>query len=295
MHTLHGGKHANITHSKLPGRGCCRGRVWCARMSDCAPGHFFRECWLKKSTFPDVLKSEGFHHERIPWTSGGVFNPEMWKSHAEADRQRLMKMAKNPSLPIVWLDVAVNYLYYGRVYIVLYADKAPLAAENFRQLCTGEAGLVPAGKDNAGNRYHLADTPFYRIIDRFMCQAGAPTDSVYGGMFRDDPEGLKLSHNRTGLLSMANDGPNTNTAHFGILMAAAEYLDGHHVIFGEIIGGIEAIYQVNKLSRLMPENTHDHTAGASILDSGQADRRHLNLERIVRSPYQMKLNPDRIP
>eukprot|EP00955_Chlamydomonas_euryale_P071618 361135-Chlamydomonas_euryale.AAC.9 len=90
-------------------------------------------------------------------------------------------------------------------------------------------------------------------------------------------------------------------------MAAAEYLDGHHVIFGEIIGGIEvgssawagiaagAIYQVNKLSRLMPENTHDHTAGASILDSGQADRRHLNLERIVRSPYQMKLNPDRIP
>eukprot|EP00955_Chlamydomonas_euryale_P071616 361135-Chlamydomonas_euryale.AAC.7 len=69
-------------------------------------------------------------------------------------------LARPQSLPIVWLDVAVNYLYYGRVYIVLYADKAPLAAENFRQLCTGEAGLVPAGKDNAGNRYHLAVRPW---------------------------------------------------------------------------------------------------------------------------------------
>ncbi len=58
---------------------------------------------------------------------------------------------------------------------------------------------------------------FYRIIDRFIDQSGVDTESVFGGQFKDDPGGTALVHDRKGLLSMANMGPNTNTAHFSIM------------------------------------------------------------------------------
>ena len=58
---------------------------------------------------------------------------------------------------------------------------------------------------------------FYRIIDRFIDQSGVDTESVFGGQFKDDAGGTALVHDRKGLLSMANMGPNTNTAHFSIM------------------------------------------------------------------------------
>jgi peptidyl-prolyl isomerase D len=74
----------------------------------------------------------------------------------------------------------------GRIEFVLYMDDAPLAAENFRQLCTGERGVVPLGHEGAGKQYSFEGKAFYRIIDQFIDQTGAGTDSVYGGMFKDD-------------------------------------------------------------------------------------------------------------
>lgn len=64
------------------------------------------------------------------------------------------------------------------------------------------------------------------IVDKFIIQAGIYTESVYGGAFKDDPGGLALKHDRKGQLFMANGGPDTNTAHFSILMAPAPHLDG---------------------------------------------------------------------
>ena len=65
---------------------------------------------------------------------------------------------------------------------------------------------------------------FYRIIDQFIDQSGANTESVFGGQFADDPGGLALKHDRRGLLSMANMGPDTNTSHFSIMIAPAPHL-----------------------------------------------------------------------
>ena len=67
---------------------------------------------------------------------------------------------------------------------------------------------------------------FYRIIDSFIDQSGANTESVFGGQFKDDPGGLRLKHDRPGLLSMANTGPDTNTSHFSILVSPAPHLVG---------------------------------------------------------------------
>jgi peptidyl-prolyl isomerase D len=116
--------------------------------------------------------------------------------------------------PRVFFDIEINGKAMGRIEFVLYMNEAPRAAENFRALCTGEKGTVPPGHEGAGGLYHFKGKHFYRIIDQFIDQAGAGTDSVFGGRFKDDPGGLKLKHDRKGLLSMANSGPDTNTSHF---------------------------------------------------------------------------------
>jgi len=125
----------------------------------------------------------------------------------------------------------------GRIEFVLYMADAPRAAENFRQLCTGEKGVVPAGHEGAGKAYSFEGKAFYRIIDQFIDQTGAGTDSVYGGQFKDDPGGLAIKHDRPGLLSMANGGPDTNTSHFSILVNAAPHLNGAYTVFGEVTSG----------------------------------------------------------
>lgn len=103
-------------------------------------------------------------------------------------------------------------------------------------------------------------------------QAGADTDSPLfesGGQFRDDPGGLALKHNRTGLLSMANAGPDTNDSHFSIMAAPAPHLDGHYTIFGECVEGCEAIELINALARDKPDKTATAADGAVITDTGQ--------------------------
>lgn len=61
---------------------------------------------------------------------------------------------------------------------------------------TGEKGIVPEGHTGAGKPYHLKGKAVYRIIHGFIDQAGAETDSVFGGQFKDDSGGLKLKHDR---------------------------------------------------------------------------------------------------
>jgi len=132
--------------------------------------------------------------------------------------------AKNPH---VYLDVSADGTPLGRLEITLFANVVPLTAENFRALCTGETG--PS----------FINTKFHRIIKGFMAQGGDFTrhngsggHSIYGRTFPD--ENFRLGHDRAGLLSMANAGPNTNGSQFFMLFTAAEFLDGRHVVFGEL-------------------------------------------------------------
>ena len=55
---------------------------------------------------------------------------------------------------------------------------------------------MPEGREGAGKSYSFKGKHFYRIIDAFIDQAGAETESVFGGQFKDDPGGLKLKHDR---------------------------------------------------------------------------------------------------
>ena len=142
--------------------------------------------------------------------------------------------------------------------------------------------MVPAGRPGAGEPYSLRGRAFYRIIHGFIDQAGAGTDSVFGGQFKDDPGGLALKHDRKGLLSMANTGPDTNDSHFSIMVEAAPHLDGHYTIFGEALDGADVIDAINALALGKPGNIATSDAGAVITDVGQIRRgRVLGAQQLV--------------
>lgn len=141
------------------------------------------------------------------------------------------------SNPVVFLDIEIAGQSAGRVVIELFANTVPLTAENFRQFCTGEAmkNSLPIG---------YKGSQFHRILKDFMIQGGdfllgngEGVTSIYGGLpFQD--ENFSLSHDRAGLLSMANSGPNSNGCQFFITCSSCEWLDGKHVVFGQVIDGM---------------------------------------------------------
>jgi cyclophilin family peptidyl-prolyl cis-trans isomerase len=121
----------------------------------------------------------------------------------------------------------------GDIRVQLFADRTPITVNNF-------VFLARAGFYN--------DTTFHRVIDGFMAQAGDPIGAGTGGpgyRFADEfyPG---LDFDQSGLLAMANSGPNTNGSQFFITFGPTEWLNGMHTIFGKVIEGEEVLANITR-------------------------------------------------
>jgi cyclophilin family peptidyl-prolyl cis-trans isomerase len=116
----------------------------------------------------------------------------------------------------------------GRIRARLFAEEAPVTVNNF-------VFLAREG--------YFDGTTFHRVIKNFMVQAGDPTGTGTGGPGYRIPDefGPNLRHDRPGILSMANAGPNTGGSQFFITYAATPHLDGRHAIFGEVVEGMDTL------------------------------------------------------
>ena len=154
--------------------------------------------------------------------------------------------------PRVFLDVGTGATapptFAGRLEIELRADVVPHTAENFRLLCTGEAG---ASTRCGGKARCYRGSVLHRIIPNwaamggdFECGNGRGGESALagGGLFAD--ENFDLGHGGPGCLSMANAGPDTNGSQFFICTSDTSFLDGKHCVFGKVTSGMDVVKKI---------------------------------------------------
>merc|ERR1712230_291825 len=123
--------------------------------------------------------------------------------------------AKGPKITHkVYFDIEHGDEPVGRIVLGLYGKTVPKTAENFRALATGEKGFGYEGSS------------FHRVIEDFM-----------------------LKHTKKGLLSMANAGKNTNGSQFFITTAITSWLDGRHVVFGEVLEGYDIVDKIQNVAK----------------------------------------------
>ncbi|CAH2064018.1 unnamed protein product [Thlaspi arvense] len=200
----------------------------------------------------------GLFGKIVPRTAGTVF------------KLRVMK----------YLHIVSLFLPLRRFFLYRVHDSSSFA-ENFRALCTEKRvflgfdvyppfGAGEKGVGNMGKPLYFKGSSFHRIIPSFMIQGGDFTrgdgrggESIYGDKFAD--ENFKLKHTGPGVLSMANSGPDSNGSQFFITTVTTSWLDGHHVVFGKVLSGMDVVRKIEAQG----QDSGEPKGKVLILDSGE--------------------------
>jgi peptidyl-prolyl cis-trans isomerase A (cyclophilin A) len=153
----------------------------------------------------------------------------------------------------------------GTIRIALEFEKTPITVANFVGLAEGTI----SNKSKSSGQPYYDGLVFHRVIADFMIQGGDPTGTGSGGpgyKFGDEfhPE---LRHDKPGILSMANAGPNTNGSQFFITHTATPWLDDKHTVFGHVIEGQDVVNAIKQQDRIVSVTIERHGAEATAFDA----------------------------
>ena len=132
--------------------------------------------------------------------------------------------------------VAVIETTLGKIAVELFAKEAPDTVANFTK-------LIKKG--------YYDGVIFHRVIPKFMIQTGDPTGTGRGGPGWTilDEFHPKLRHDKAGILSMANAGPDTGGSQFFITHGPTPHLDDRHAVFGCVIEGLDIVGKIAAVAR----------------------------------------------
>ena len=162
---------------------------------------------------------------------------------ALAATSNILSAAENTPLKDIRIVLHTNK---GDIEGTLFASKVPMTVANFLHL--------------ASKKFYDGIT-FHRVIPDFMIQGGDPQGTGTGGpgyKFADEID-RTLKHDKPGIFSMANAGPNTNGSQFFITHVPTPHLDGKHTVFGEVTKGQDVVNKIQKGDKITSIEIRDST------------------------------------
>ena len=165
----------------------------------------------------------------------------------------------------------------GVILVRLFHNRAQLTVGNFVGLAEAKQKWRDP-KDGKIKRTRFYDgLIFHRVIPNFMVQGGDPLGTGMGGpgYYVLDEFHPRLRHDKPGVLSMANAGPNTNGSQFFIPHKATPWLDGKHSVFGLVVQGMKVVNSIQKGDRLRTVRIVRVGREAKAFDPIQAMRKKL--------------------
>jgi peptidyl-prolyl cis-trans isomerase A (cyclophilin A) len=137
----------------------------------------------------------------------------------------------------------------GNFTVEFFDAKAPKTVANFVGLAEGSKEWKHPKTGERHKKPFYDGIIFHRVISGFVLQGGDPLGQGYGGpgyQFEDEFH-ADLRHDKAGMLSMANAGPNTNGSQFFVTLAPTPHLDRRHSVFGKVVAGLDVVEKIGRV------------------------------------------------
>mmetsp|Transcript_18159 Transcript_18159/g.43901 ORF Transcript_18159/g.43901 Transcript_18159/m.43901 type:complete len:347 (-) Transcript_18159:130-1170(-) len=156
-----------------------------------------------------------------------------------------------------WLQVSIGGEVQSQpIVIELKVEKCPKTCRSFIALCSESSRDDKTTKQGPLPTYRGCE--FHRIVPGFCVQSGdferfdgtGGYSPLFGRNFPDENLGSKQNkHDQEGVVSMANSGPNTQGSQFFITLKSVPHLDSKHVVFGQVIAGMDVVHKMAEVER----------------------------------------------